>query len=668
MPAGLTLNSETGEISGTPTVKGEFRITISVKNSFGSTSVLCVIRIFDAEDKPVIKTETLPNGGVGSQYYQRIEFKGYNQFYSVTLTGAPSWLQIVPRGASPCLDGTPTKAGTFTFTVNIDNIVGVASKEYTLKINDAPIAPKIEKELFVFNDGYSKLSKSGDLSIVQGKAVDIQFAASGTNTEENPMKWELDGELPPGLVFDTNTGRLTGMVTENVVGSANTKHYYCRFIARNTNSAGSTSIDELYPLVVYKNGWKESVSITPDNTTVQKGGSREFKTVVDGWGDVDQTIKYWYAIGSKLSASTKIDENGILTVGSDETNTEIKVVAITYNGGSEVKGEAVVTIVDHAHNTVKVPAKAKSCTENGNIEHFKCTVCNGLFSDAGAVNSLTEEQVVIAAGHEYGTIVAKVDATCVATGTQAHYECSVCHKLFDESKSEKTAEQLAIAIDPNAHDLATEWTKTKDGHYHVCKNGCTVGHDELKAHNPDRAAATEIDHVTCTTCGYIIAPALGHTHNLTAVPGKGATCTEDGTKTYYACDGCEFRFKDEAGKEELTDESWLIIPKAHRFGEWIEEVSATTESDGVKAHKTCEFCGKHFDKDGNEIENLVIEKLSGGSTKPASGGLSGGAIVGIAVGSVVVAGCGGFAIFWFVIKKKSFTELGIAIKSIFKRK
>lgn len=43
--------------------------------------------------------------------------------------------------------------------------------------------------------------------------------------------------------------------------------------------------------------------------------------------------------------------------------------------------------------------------------------------------------------------------------------------------------------------------------------------------------------------------------------------------------------------------------------------------------------------------------------EPDKGGLSTGAIVGIAVGSVAVAGLGGFAIFWFVIRKKSFADL-----------
>ena len=49
-------------------------------------------------------------------------------------------------------------------------------------------------------------------------------------------------------------------------------------------------------------------------------------------------------------------------------------------------------------------------------------------------------------------------------------------------------------------------------------------------------------------------------------------------------------------------------------------------------------------------------------------GLSGGKIAGIAVGSAAVAGIGGFAIFWFAVKKKSFADLIAAIKALFTKK
>lgn len=49
----------------------------------------------------------------------------------------------------------------------------------------------------------------------------------------------------------------------------------------------------------------------------------------------------------------------------------------------------------------------------------------------------------------------------------------------------------------------------------------------------------------------------------------------------------------------------------------------------------------------------------------AKKGLSGGAIAGIVIGSVLLAGIGGFAIFWFAVKKKTFADLGIALKKGF---
>ena len=62
------------------------------------------------------------------------------------------------------------------------------------------------------------------------------------------------------------------------------------------------------------------------------------------------------------------------------------------------------------------------------------------------------------------------------------------------------------------------------------------------------------------------------------------------------------------------------------------------------------------------------DKSSGGGeiTPPAKkDGLSGGHIAGIVIGSVAVAGIGGFAIYWFAISKKTFADLGVALKKVF---
>ena len=65
------------------------------------------------------------------------------------------------------------------------------------------------------------------------------------------------------------------------------------------------------------------------------------------------------------------------------------------------------------------------------------------------------------------------------------------------------------------------------------------------------------------------------------------------------------------------------------------------------------------------------DKSSGGGeiTPPAKkDGLSGGQIAGIVIGSVAVAGIGGFAVIWFAVKKKTFADLIAAIKALFAKK
>ncbi len=62
------------------------------------------------------------------------------------------------------------------------------------------------------------------------------------------------------------------------------------------------------------------------------------------------------------------------------------------------------------------------------------------------------------------------------------------------------------------------------------------------------------------------------------------------------------------------------------------------------------------------------DKPSGGGeiTPPAKkDGLSGGQIAGIVIGSVLLAGIGGFAFLWFAVKKKTFADLGALLKKGF---
>ena len=80
-------------------------------------------------------------------------------------------------------------------------------------------------------------------------------------------------------------------------------------------------------------------------------------------------------------------------------------------------------------------------------------------------------------------------------------------------------------------------------------------------------------------------------------------------------------------------------------------------------------------KDEMVLTAVYQDKAPGGGTidgeiapAPDKKGLSGGQIAGIVIGSLAGVGIVGFAIFWFVVKKKSFAELISAIKALFSKK
>ena len=99
----------------------------------------------------------------------------------------------------------------------------------------------------------------------------------------------------------------------------------------------------------------------------------------------------------------------------------------------------------------------------------------------------------------------------------------------------------------------------------------------------------------------------------------------------------------------------------------VHDYGTTWESDENNHWKECE-CGDkanvapHADENNDGKCDTCDYAMGnadnpGGDKESEKTGLSGGAIAGIAVGSVAVAGLGGFSLFWFVIKKKKFADL-----------
>ena len=735
LPEGLSLNPTTGEIVGTPTGDaGKYNISVTVTNKYGSDNISVGMYVYGETSKPKITTTQadIAVGYVDSSYSQRIVYNsgiGEPSEASIKNGNLPTGLILRQAGFGIFIEGKPTVKGTFPFTVRVENEFGFDEKQYTITIQEGYQRPKIINKDDIKNK-----------HAIKGKYFEFQFEATGTNAAGNPFLFftylnqfeestpnaQGEYELGNGL-FLTEEGKVYGTPysTEDIsfnVG-VKTKNLYGDY-----EETGFGTGNCYVP--VYENGQITGVTISPENTSVPKGGQRQFTATVIGYGDFDKSVT-WDIYD--YSAGTTISQDGVLTVGIDETATTIRVEARS-KGDTNILKEIPVTIINHTHTTTLVPATPKTCTTDGNIEHYKCNVCGDLFADAGAVNQLTEGQVKIPAGHEYGDLVPKQEPTCKQTGMQAHYKCSVCNKYFDESKTEKTEAELTIPVNPNAHDFGA-WIEEVPA---TCKDTGVKAHEDCNRCNRHYdESGNEITDLTIPTND-------NHDWNAWVSNGDGThtrTCKRDnGHKENGTCSGGTATCTSKAVCEVCRTTYGDTAP--HTYGDLIPEVPATTEDFGVKEHKDCKVCGKHFDKDGNEITELKIAKIGthnvvingesnfyahgesvtvtaedkegkefvgwkdesgkivstkkeytfevkdemvltavyqdkapGGGTidgeiapAPDKKGLSGGQIAGIVIGSLAGVGIVGFAIFWFVVKKKSFAELISAIKALFNKK
>ncbi len=110
-----------------------------------------------------------------------------------------------------------------------------------------------------------------------------------------------------------------------------------------------------------------------------------------------------------------------------------------------------------------------------------------------------------------------------------------------------------------------------------------------------------------------------HTHTLEKVDAVAATCTTDGNKAYYKCDGCDKWFEDASGSVEITDKSSVIIKATgHDWDEGEVTTEPTTTSEGIRTY-TCKN-----DIRQTKTESSPKKESSSGGDSSGGGSSSGG--------------------------------------------
>ncbi len=194
--------------------------------------------------------------------------------------------------------------------------------------------------------------------------------------------------------------------------------------------------------------------------------------------------------------------------------------------------ETIVTTIDannHTGNTDVRDASEATCTEDGYTGDSYCTDCN---------TKLETGSVLDALGHDLNKVEA-VEATHAAAGNTEHYVCTRCSALFTDADGKNAVTAENIVIPQISHEIdAEKWESDAENHWNIC-TGCDA-HVNEAAHTygdwtvTKAATSTEDGEQThsCAICGYVASEkitATGTSPNSTSNSNNGSNTNQNNT-------------------------------------------------------------------------------------------------------------------------------------------
>ncbi len=285
-PDAIVIDSQTGQLSGTPFMPMTYPVTVTVTDSMMNQDSKPLTFVVD-QAAIVITPSSFADGTVSQSYNVQFSASGGFSPYTWTITGLPPGLMSNSAGL---VSGTPTTAGTYNVSVKVDDDLGNSkTAPYTLKINGAALS--------------ITTSSLPDGTVSQ--AYSKQLAASGGT---QPYTWMVTG-LPAGLTASSG-GLVSG--TPTTAGSYNVS----------VTVTDANMLTDTAPLTLSIKAGPPQISTTSlPNGTV---GEAYSKQLAASGGTAPYT---WSATG--LPAGLTIDASGLISGSPTAQGTSTISVMVT---------------------------------------------------------------------------------------------------------------------------------------------------------------------------------------------------------------------------------------------------------------------------------------------------------------------------------------------------
>lgn len=333
--------STAGVLSGTPTATGVATFTVQVTDSESHTATANFsVTVYAAL---TVTTATLPATNAGASYSQTLAAAGGSGAgYSWTATSSNLATYGLSLSTAGVVSGTPTQAGTATFTANVtDSGSNTAQAALSITIYSALSLPAPNPSSLPAT-GYTNVAYSGTISATGGSgSYSWQVTGLSDNLSSTPAGGTLTISGTPGASPTTVTFNVT--LTDTTTGASVTQNGYSIVISTPTPVVLPTPDSTVPGPATQNQSYNGSITVTGgvapytwsiNGTTVPGGGLALTNglTATSSGGSSLSITGTPTTLTTVTLTNVKVTDN----IGSNQTNT----YSIAVNSaGSNVSGQ-----------------------------------------------------------------------------------------------------------------------------------------------------------------------------------------------------------------------------------------------------------------------------------------------------------------------------------------